>query len=284
MRAIRSRYDPWKQTRNRVDQLRRLGHDVDKVEFIVMGGTFMSLPSDYRDFFIRNLHDALSGHSSASVEEAIQYSEQSKTRCIGLTIETRPDYCLKPHLSQMLSYGCTRLEVGVQSVYEDVARDTNRGHSVRAVCQSFNLSKDAGFKIIAHMMPDLPNMGMERDIEQFVEFFANPDFRCDGLKVSLHAHLTQGNAAPLHLSVQSWPLTPVLRCCCVTAVSHIGHSWNGPIRAVEGQPTARITSQRGRLGGWELHRASHPSPPRCSPWLCAVLCCTRSPSFSDGQV
>ena len=183
MRAIRARYDPYKQTRARVSQLRRLGHDVDKVEFIVMGGTFMSLPSDYRDYFIRNLHDALSGHCSSSVAEAVAYSEASLTRCIGLTIETRPDFCLKPHLSQMLSYGCTRLEVGVQSVYEDVARDTNRGHSVRAVCQSFQLSKDAGFKVIAHMMPDLPNVGRERDLEQFVEYFANPAFRSDGLKL-----------------------------------------------------------------------------------------------------
>ena len=114
MRAIRARYDPYKQTRSRVEQLERLGHAVDKVEFIVMGGTFMSLPISYRDFFIRNLHDALSGHTSSSVEEAIAYSEQSKTKCIGLTIETRPDYFLKPHISQMLHYGCTRVEVGVQ--------------------------------------------------------------------------------------------------------------------------------------------------------------------------
>ena len=68
----------------------------------------------------------------------------------------------------MLKYGCTRLEIGVQSVYEDVARDTNRGHTVRAVCESFQMSKDAGFKVVAHMMPDLPNVGLERDIEQFM--------------------------------------------------------------------------------------------------------------------
>ena len=74
------------------------GHSVDKVEFIVMGGTFMSLPEDYRDYFIRNLHDALSGHSSNNVPEAVRYSEKSKTKCIGITIETRPDYCLKRHL------------------------------------------------------------------------------------------------------------------------------------------------------------------------------------------
>ena len=69
--------------------------------------------------------------------------------------------------SQMLRYGCTRLEIGVQSVYEDVARDTNRGHTVRAVTESFHLAKDAGFKVVAHMMPDLPNVGIERDMEQF---------------------------------------------------------------------------------------------------------------------
>ncbi|KAL6780675.1 HAT4 [Auxenochlorella protothecoides x Auxenochlorella symbiontica] len=183
MRAIRARYNPYIQARARVDQLRRLGHSVDKVEFILMGGTFMSLPSEYRDYFVRNLHDALSGHSSSSVAEAISYSEQSKTRCIGMTIETRPDYCLTPHLTAMLSYGCTRLEVGLQSTYEDVARDTNRGHTVAAVGECFQLAKDAGFKVVAHMMPDLPNVGWERDLESFREYFENPAFRSDGLKL-----------------------------------------------------------------------------------------------------
>ncbi|XP_061846858.1 elongator complex protein 3 [Colius striatus] len=183
MRAIRARYDPYLQTRHRVEQLKQLGHSVDKVEFIVMGGTFMALPEDYRDYFIRNLHDALSGHTSNNVAEAVRYSERSLTKCIGITIETRPDYCLKKHLSDMLSYGCTRLEIGVQSVYEDVARDTNRGHTVKAVCESFHLAKDAGFKVVAHMMPDLPNMGLERDMDQFVEFFENPAFRPDGMKL-----------------------------------------------------------------------------------------------------
>jgi elongator complex protein 3 len=183
MRAIRARYNPYLQTRNRVDQLKRLGHDVDKVEFIIMGGTFMSLDKDYRDYFIRNLHDALSGHTSANVGEAVKYSEMSKTKCIGITIETRPDYCLRPHLSSMLEYGCTRLEIGVQSVYEDIARDTNRGHTVGSVMKCFSLAKDAGFKVVSHMMPDLPNMGPERDMNGFIEFFENPQFRPDGLKI-----------------------------------------------------------------------------------------------------
>ncbi|CAF1261890.1 unnamed protein product [Didymodactylos carnosus] len=164
-------------------ELKQLGHNIDKIEFIVMGGTFMSLPETYRDYFIRNLHDACSGHTSSNVTEAVKYSECSKTKCIGITIETRPDYCLKVHLSDMLAYGCTRLEIGVQSVYEDVARDTNRGHTVRAVTESFQMAKDSGFKVVSHMMPNLPNVDLERDLWQFKEFFENPDFRPDGLKL-----------------------------------------------------------------------------------------------------
>jgi elongator complex protein 3 len=183
MRAIRARYDPFSQVKGRVTQLRAIGHTVDKVEFIVMGGTFLSLDKEYKDWFIRNLHDALSGYSSNSVQESIRYSEQAKVKCIGITIETRPDYCLKPHLEEMLSYGCTRIEIGVQSIYESVARETNRGHTVAAVCHSFQLSKDCGFKVVTHMMPDLPNMGWERDLAGFEEYFENPQFRSDGMKL-----------------------------------------------------------------------------------------------------
>ena len=183
MRAIRARYDPFEQARGRVDQLRGLGHNVDKVEYIIMGGTFMSLPESYRDWFISSLHNALSGYTGHNVDEAVQFAEQSSTKCVGITIETRPDYCLDQHLSSMLRYGCTRLEIGVQSLYEDVARDTNRGHTVKSVCETFRLAKDAGYKVVSHMMPDLPNVGMERDLAQFMEYFENPKFRTDGLKI-----------------------------------------------------------------------------------------------------
>lgn len=183
MRAIRARYDPYEQARGRIEQLKQLGHSIDKVEYIIMGGTFMSLPKDYREDFIVNLHNALSGFNGNDIDEAIQYSQQSLTKCVGITIETRPDYCTQTHLDDMLKYGCTRLEIGVQSLYEDVARDTNRGHTVKSVCETFSVAKDAGYKVVSHMMPDLPNVGMERDIEQFKEYFENPAFRTDGLKI-----------------------------------------------------------------------------------------------------
>ncbi|KAM2166665.1 hypothetical protein ACFX1R_040641 [Malus domestica] len=83
----------------------------------------------------------------------------------------------------MLSYGCARLEIGVQSTYEDVARDNNRGHTIAAVADCFCVAKDAIYKVVACMMPDLPNVGVERDMESFREFFEIPLFRADGLKI-----------------------------------------------------------------------------------------------------
>lgn len=183
MRAIQARYDPYEQARGRVDQLRQLGHLIDKVEYIIMGGTFMLLPVEYREGFITQLHNALTGYNGSDLDEAVAYSQQLNTKCVGITIETRPDYCTEVHLDDMLRYGCTRLEIGVQLVYEDVARDTNRGHTVKAVCETFAYAKDAGYKVVSHMMPDLPNVGMERDLEQFREYFENPAFRTDGLKL-----------------------------------------------------------------------------------------------------
>ena len=183
MRAIRARYDPALQTRARLAQLAALGHATDKVEFIIMGGTFLSMDKNYRDNFVRALHDELSGHSSATVAEAVAFGEAGKSKCVAITIETRPDYCLKAHISSMLAYGCTRIEIGVQSVFEDVARDTNRGHTVAAVSASFQLAKDSGYKVVTHMMPDLPNCPPGRDLAGFRELFENPAFRPDGLKL-----------------------------------------------------------------------------------------------------
>ncbi|KAK2962129.1 putative Elongator complex protein 3 [Blattamonas nauphoetae] len=183
MRAIRARYDPYIQTRMRMDQFERLGHNTEKVEFIIMGGTFMSLTSEYRASFVQSLHDALSGHTSTSCEESVAFSEHSTHKCVGITIETRPDYCHENHIDDMLSYGCTRLEIGIQSVFEDVMKRVNRGHTTADVIDCFRLCKDSGYKVVAHIMPNLPSVSFERDIETFRILAENPNFRPDGLKV-----------------------------------------------------------------------------------------------------
>jgi len=94
--------------------------------------------------------------STMSVAEAMAYSEQPAMKCVGITIETHPDYCLKPHLQEILSYDCMRIGLA-WSIYESVAQETNRGNTIAAVCNSFHLAKDCGFKVVFHLMLDLPN-------------------------------------------------------------------------------------------------------------------------------
>ncbi|KAA6388757.1 MAG: putative Elongator complex protein 3 [Streblomastix strix] len=162
IRAIRARYDAFVQTRMRMQQFERLGHSVEKIEFIVMG---------------------ISGSgNSTSLSESVRLSEFSAKKCVGITIETRPDYCHENHIADMLSYGCTRLEIGIQTVYEDVVKYVNRGHTIADVIDCFRICKDAGYKIVAHLMPNLPSVSADRDIEGFRILAENPDFRQYGLK------------------------------------------------------------------------------------------------------
>ncbi|KAL0233711.1 hypothetical protein PCE1_002220 [Barthelona sp. PCE] len=183
MRAIRVRYNAFEQVRVRVDQLRRLGHSTDKVEFVIMGGTFMALTKRYRERFVSRMLDALSGHTSTSIEEAVEFSEHGQTKVVALTIETRPDYCEPEHIDCMLRYGCTRLEIGMQTVFDDVIKYVGRGHSLQDIIDCFYNSKAAGYKIVAHMMPNLPETSWIRDLMGFHQLFENPDMRPDGMKI-----------------------------------------------------------------------------------------------------
>eukprot|EP00792_Barthelona_sp_PAP020_P007200 TRINITY_DN3121_c4_g6_i1.p1 TRINITY_DN3121_c4_g6~~TRINITY_DN3121_c4_g6_i1.p1 ORF type:complete len:549 (+),score=126.44 TRINITY_DN3121_c4_g6_i1:28-1647(+) len=183
MRAIAARYDPYVQAKHRLKQLEKLGHPIDKVEYVLMGGTFLCLPKKYRDWFVIRMHDALSGHSSATVEESIKFSQFGPHKCVAITMETRPDYCHPEHLDNMLSYGVTRLEIGMQSVFDDVMLFVGRGHGVDEVNRSLEWSKQAGYKIILHMMPNLPTVPLFRERACFKQLFYNPMFRPDGLKL-----------------------------------------------------------------------------------------------------
>ncbi|KAL7714284.1 Elongator complex protein 3 [Entamoeba marina] len=183
MRAVRARYNPYIQARARVEQLQKLGHNVEKVEYIVMGGTFPSMDKRYRDSFILGLFDALSGHVSSTVEEAVHYGENSKVKCVAMTIETRPDCCSRDHIRELFRYGTTRLEIGWQTIFEDINKDCNRGHSVDDCVDCYRRLKDAGFKVVTHMMPNLPGVPPERDVFTFSEMFSDGGYQCDGLKI-----------------------------------------------------------------------------------------------------
>ena len=182
-RAIRNSYDPYKQTLDRLKQYEAMAQPSDKVEIIILGGTFTATPKDYQVWFVKRIFDALNGKTSESLEEAIKINESAEHRCVGLTVETRPDYCFEPHVDLMLSYGTTRVEIGVQSVYDDVLALVQRGHTVEDVVKATRIAKDAGLKVVYHLMPGLPGSSFERDLEMFKQVFTDPRFMPDGLKI-----------------------------------------------------------------------------------------------------
>ncbi len=185
-RASQLNYDPYLQVTRRIDHLRRLGHPVDKVSLIVMGGTFLYLGKEYRDWFIKGVYEGILGnrHPNEGLRELQRRLEKSKIRLVELTFETRPDYCTEKYVDEMLHYGATRVEIGVQTLRDDVLDFVQRGHDVDAVRRAFRIAKDSGLKIVAHMMPNLPpNPSVEKDFKDFVKLFQDPDFRPDMLKI-----------------------------------------------------------------------------------------------------
>lgn len=203
--AIENGYDPKLQIRSKIDKLIAFGHDPSKMEIVIVGGTFLFMPRDYQEDFIKSCYDALNGIDSGSLEEAKSANQSAAIRNVGFTIETKPDYCKKEHVDWMLRYGVTRIEIGVQSLQERVYRIVNRGHDYGDVTESFQISKDAGYKVAAHMMPGLPTMSPEGDIEDFQRLFSDSCLRPDMLKIypalvirgtRLYEEYAQGRYAP----------------------------------------------------------------------------------------
>ncbi|WP_440059636.1 elongator complex protein 3 [Thermogladius sp. 4427co] len=188
-RARRNNFHPYKQVHERIKQYLALGHRPSKIEVIVMGGTFLAAPDAYKKWFIGMIYEALNRFPledpprRVNLEEAILKNENADLRAVGLTIETRPDWGREKHADEMLYYGATRVELGVQSIYDDVLVKVRRGHSVRDSIESTRILRDAGFKIVYHIMLNLPGSDPDRDIEIVREIFENPDYRPDMLKI-----------------------------------------------------------------------------------------------------
>ncbi|MBI2971885.1 MAG: tRNA uridine(34) 5-carboxymethylaminomethyl modification radical SAM/GNAT enzyme Elp3 [Candidatus Aenigmarchaeota archaeon] len=210
LRAIRNNYDPYLQITNRLRQLHAIGHATDKCELIVMGGTFMAWRKEKRDAFIKRCYEAFNGKEASAMEEAQRANETAASRVIGLTIETRADYCRDYHIKEMLGYGATRVEIGVQSTDEELLKITKRGHTAAENMRAFKLLKDAGLKVTAHWMPGLTGLhgaiDTEKEIAMFKELFDNAAYRPDELKIypvlvipgtELYNLWKQGRYAPL---------------------------------------------------------------------------------------
>jgi len=183
MRGIQNRFNPFRQVTARIKQLESIGHRVDKVELIIMGGTFPSTPRNYQTRFVQRCLDAVTQQRSQWLEEAKKNAETSRVRNVGITVETRPDWAKEAQVDQMLSMGVTRVELGVQNIYDDIYALVNREHKVRDVVEATRISKDAGLKVAYHMMPGLPGSNYQRDLKAFKKIFTDPDFKPDMIKI-----------------------------------------------------------------------------------------------------
>ena len=181
--AIEDDYEPGIQIKRKIEQLIAFGHDPTKLELVIVGGTFLFMPDEYQRNFIKSCYDAINGFESSSLEDAKRNNEKAKMRNVGFTIETKPDYCQQKHVDMMLDYGTTRVEIGVQSLTERVYNIVNRGHNLQQVISSFQIAKDAGYKVVAHMMPGLPTMSPKEDIADFKKLFEMEEFKPDMLKI-----------------------------------------------------------------------------------------------------
>ncbi|MFQ5856174.1 MAG: elongator complex protein 3 [Anaerolineae bacterium] len=183
LRATRNTFDARGQVESRLRTLSEIGHTTDKVDLIILGGTFTTYPPDYQTAFVRDCFDACNGVDSTSLTEAHTRNESARHRIVGLSIETRPDEIDEDAICELRRLGVTRIELGVQTLYDDVLQLVRRGHSVADTAVATQLLKDAGFKICYHMMPNLPGSDPERDVEMFRTLFSDPRFFPDMLKI-----------------------------------------------------------------------------------------------------
>jgi len=211
MRALDCEFDPCRQVQRRLRALIANGHPADKIELIVKGGTWSSYPQDYQREFIKDCFDACNNFSltepepTADLDAAQTVNETAGHRIIGLTLETRPDRITPQEIARLRELGCTRIELGVQSLDDEILRTIRRGHDVATVVEATQLLKDAGYKTDYHMMPQLPGATPASDLAELRELFSNPDFCPDMLKIypctvldntELHDWWKQGRYTP----------------------------------------------------------------------------------------
>jgi elongator complex protein 3 len=167
MRAADHAFDPYGQTAGRVAVMSEIGHSVDKVELLILGGTWSCYPDDYQEWFVRRCLDALNGVEASTLEEAQRLNENSPHRNVGLVVETRPD-CITPEEVHRLRWlGVTKVQIGVQSLDDDILARNRRGHTVAETRRAMRLLRLAGFKIVVHWMPNLLGATPESDLEDF---------------------------------------------------------------------------------------------------------------------
>lgn len=201
MRALNLKFDPYEQMARRIEALQNNGHPADKIEFIIKGGTWNSYPLRYQYWFILKSFEAcntletedpiisvLTENSplpeiKAELARQQTINETAKHRIIGLTLETRPD-CINYHtIWQMREMGCTRIELGIQHTDDAILALTKRGHDSQEAMRAMELLRNYGFKVDAHLMPQLPGATPEADLLMLQTIFSDPGYKPDMIKI-----------------------------------------------------------------------------------------------------
>lgn len=183
MRALQYEFDPYRQVSGRIESLETMGHGVDKVELLILGGTWSAYPRTYQEWFVRRCLDALNGRDAATLEEAQRWNESAPYRNVGLVIETRPDWVSLKELLWLRRLGVTKVQLGVQSLDDRILTLNRRGHTVEDTRRAVRLLRLAGFKIHVHWMPNLLGATPESDREDFARLWTDPALRPDELKI-----------------------------------------------------------------------------------------------------
>lgn len=184
--AIRAEYhqfDPYETTASRLRALDNIGHPTDKIELLILGGTWSYYPPDYQEWYIQRCLDAMNGVDSASLAEAQRINETAERRNVGLVIETRPDYVDAAEVQRLRRYGVTKVQLGAQSLADHILDLNKRGHSVEQTRQAVRLLRAAGFKLHLHWMPNLLGATPASDRADYEHLWADPGLRPDELKI-----------------------------------------------------------------------------------------------------
>ncbi|HLM69893.1 MAG TPA: elongator complex protein 3 [Thermoplasmata archaeon] len=183
LRGAQFHWDARAIARHRIETLEAIGHPTSKIEVIVMGGTFPSRPRPYQEEVLRGIYDGLNGTVSTSLQDAQAQNETGSHRVVGLTVETRPDWCDQRVLPFLLDAGVTRVEVGVECLHDNVLEAVGRAHNAGDVARATRESRDRGLKVCYHLMLGLPGMDPESDFSDFERLWEDPAYRPDLLKI-----------------------------------------------------------------------------------------------------
>lgn len=183
MRAAQNDFDPFKQVAGRIASLERIGHGTDKIELIILGGTWSAYPRDYQEWFVRRCLEAMNGADAAGLEEAQRANEQAAHRSVGIVIETRPDWVTPDEIRHLRRLGVTKVQLGAQSLDDHILEINLRDHTVETTRGAVRLLRLAGFKLHLHWMPNLLGATPESDLADFGRLWDDPTIRPDELKI-----------------------------------------------------------------------------------------------------